>query len=345
MKREIVGDYCHDQLVANTKQALAFDETRDYGAWKAEIKAKFYELLGFAKMEQNACPLHIEIESEVQKEGYKQIRFSFESEKDCFVPCYLLIPDAGKEKYPVAICLQGHTTGFHNSIAEPKDDVDHDYALSNGKYAVQAVQNGFAALAIEQRAFGERLSSRHPFDVRMCTFAFLSAAALGRTLVGERAWDVHKAIDALEEMNNPKLDLEKLLVIGSSGGGTASFYSACFDERIKLAAPSCSFCSYKTSILRMYHCACNFIPNAYNYFEMGDLTCLLAPRRFMPLTGVRDGTFPLAGVQTEFEKAQKIYAIEGAPDACRLVLMPKAHYFCDDIAWAAVKEETEKMGW
>ena len=343
--REIIGDFCHDTLVENTKQALAFDETRDYAAWKKEIKAKFYELLGFAKMEQNACPLNVEIESEVQKEGYKQIRFTFESEKNCFVPCYLLIPDGDKEKYPVAICLQGHSTGFHNSIGEPKDDGDYEYGSGRGRYAVQAVQNGYAALAIEQRAMGERISSRHPFDMRMCEFAFLSAASLGRTLVGERAWDVSKAIDVLEEMNNPKLDLDKILVMGSSGGGTASFYSGCYDERIKLVAPSCSFCSYKTSILRIYHCSCNFIPNAYNWFEMGDLTCLIAPRNFMPATGVRDGTFPLHGVNTEMEKAKKIYAIEGAADNCRLVEMPKAHYFCDDIFWAEINKETKKMGW
>ena len=30
--REIIGDFCHDTLVENTKQALAFDETRDYAA-------------------------------------------------------------------------------------------------------------------------------------------------------------------------------------------------------------------------------------------------------------------------------------------------------------------------
>ena len=50
--REIIGDLCHDKLVENTKQALGFDETRDYQEWKKEIKAKFYELLGFAQIEK-----------------------------------------------------------------------------------------------------------------------------------------------------------------------------------------------------------------------------------------------------------------------------------------------------
>ena len=343
--RNIIGDLCHDQLVANGKQEFGFEENCNYREWKKKIKDKFYELLGFARIEKNACPLNIESEKEVQKDGYKQIRFTFESEKGAFVPCYLCIPDTGKEKYPVAICLQGHSSGFHNSIAEPKDDSEIEYATGRGAFAVQAVKNGYASLAIEQRAMGERITSRHPFDVRMCTFALLSAIELGRTLVGERAWDVHKAIDALEELNYANLDLSKILVVGNSGGGTASFYSACFDERIKLAVPSCSFCSYKESILDMYHCACNYIPGAYNYFEMGDLTCLIAPRNFMPVTGAIDTAFPLHGVQTEFEKAEKIYEIEGAEDKCRLIVTPKGHYFCEDIVWGEINEETKKMGW
>lgn len=343
--REIIGDLCHDKLVENTKQALGFDETRDYQEWKKEIKAKFYELLGFAQIEKNACPLNIEIESETQKDGYKQIRFTFESEKNSFVPCYLLIPDTKKEKYPVVICLQGHSTGFHNSIGEPKNESENEYALGRGKFAVQAVQNGYAALAIEQRAMGERMTSRHPFDWRMCAFGFLSAVALGRTLVGERAWDVSKAIDVLETMNNPKLDLDKIVIMGNSGGGTATFYAGCYDERIKIVAPNCSFCSYKTSILSMYHCSCNFIPNAYNWFEMGDLTCLIAPRKFLASTGVQDPIFPLHGVYEEFEKAKKIYEIEGVAENCRLVEMPKEHYFCEDIFWPELNKETQKMGW
>ena len=343
--REIIGDYCHDLLVESKKQILRFGESANYQEWKAKIKEKFYELLGFAHIEQNVCLLNIEIEKEEQKEGYKQIRFTFESEKGSFVPCYLCIPDTGKETYPLAICLQGHSTGFHNSIAEPKNDDEVAYATGRGAYAVQAVRNGYAALAIEQRAMGERKSSRYPANIRTCEYSFLTAVSMGRTLVGERVWDVSKAIDALEEMNLSILDLSKILIVGGSGGGTASFYSACFDERIKLVVPCCAFCSYKSSILAMRHCACNYIPNMYNYIEMGDLTCLISPRNFMPANGVQDPIFPIKGAQSEFEKARKIYKMDGVEDNCRLIVMPKDHYFCDDIIWWEINCETRKMGW
>ena len=342
---EIKGDLCHDSLVDKTKQILAFDEKRNYFEWKAEVKRKFYELLGFAEIEKNACPLNVKIESEIQKEGYKQIRFLFESEKDSFVPCYLLLPDTGKEKYPVAICLQGHSSGFHNSIGEPKGEAPRDYALGRGKFAVQAVQNGFAAVAIEQRAMGERISSRHPFDIRMCEFAFLTAIELGRTLAGERAWDISKTIDALEALNNPKLDLDKIVVTGNSGGGTATFYSACFDERIKIAAPSCAFCSYKQSIMAMYHCACNYIPKAYNYFDMGDLACLIAPRNLLVIAGELDNGFLIEGVHSQFETVKKIYQKEKSEENSRLIVTDKGHWWCEDIVWGEIKKEIIKLGW
>ena len=340
--REIKGDFCHDQLIANMKQALAFNEMQDYAAWKREVKEKLIELLGIKEIEKNACFLNMEIESEEQKDGYTQIRFTFESEKDCFVPCYLLIPNTGKKKYPVVITLQGHSSGFHNSIGEIKYERDVDYQ-PRGAFAVQAVKRGYIALAIEQRAMGERVSSRHDFHpVLGCTHATLAAFELGRTTIGERVWDVQRAIDLLS--NFPQADTGKIAVTGNSGGGTASYYIACVEERVKISVPSCGFCSYQNSILRMHHCPCNYIPGIYKWFEMQDLACMIAPRRLAIVAGKDDGIFPMGGVKTGFETVQKIYAKENAAENCRVVETPKGHWWCEDIVWNTIKEEIEKLG-
>jgi hypothetical protein len=119
---------------------LTYADGVEYKAWKESIREKLIELTGLDKIAKNACPLNVEIEGEVQKDGYKQIRFTFESERGEFVPCYLLVPDTGKEKYPVAITLQGHSSGFHNSIAEPKTEEEVEYATGRGAFAVQAVK-------------------------------------------------------------------------------------------------------------------------------------------------------------------------------------------------------------
>jgi hypothetical protein len=324
--------------------ALTYKAGGNYPEWRESIRAKLRELAGLDKIEANKAPLSLEIESEVMKDGYKQIRFTFESERGAIVPCYLLIPDTGKEKYPVAITLQGHSSGFHNSIAEPKSEEDPAYALGRGCFAVQAAKAGFIALAIEQRGMGERRpNERHQKSANMCEYTAHFALMLGRTILGERMFDVSCAIDALESF--PQCDLDKILITGNSGGGTMSFYAATYDERIKLSVPSCAFCTYENSIMNWYHCSCNFIPHAYEWFEMQDLSALIAPRRLAVISGVEDHIFPIEGVERGFETVKSIYADAGVPDACRLVKTPKGHWWCEDIVWPTVEEECKKLGW
>ncbi len=335
--REIRGDLCHNLLKYKTEPILAFDETKNYGNWKASVRAKFTRLFGIDNISRNSCPLNFQIEKESEKDGYKQIRFTFESEYGAFVPCYLLIPSTGKSKYPVAITLQGHSTGFHNSIGEPKDDRCAEYALGRGAFAIQAVRAGYAALAIEQRGMGEcRPSEEKHKDANMCEYTAHIALLLGRTVLGERIWDVSRAIDALD--NFDMLDLDDITITGNSGGGTTTFYAACYDERIKLAAPSCAFCSYEASIMNYFHCSCNFVPHAYEWFEMADLACLIAPRRLLIISGKNDEIFPLEGVKDGFKTVKKIYRAAGAADACKMVTTPKGHFWCEDIVWSEIEK-------
>ena len=338
--QEIIGDFCHDQLVANMKQELGFNEKQEYTTWKHQVKEKLIELLGIKEIEKNACPLQMTIEKDEMKEGYRQIRFVFESEKGAFVPCYLLIPDTGKEKYPVVITLQGHSSGFHNSIGEIKYEQDVNYQ-PRGAFAVQAVKHGYVALAIEQRAMGERTTKRHLFSPWMCTFSTMRAFQLGRTTIGERVWDVQRAIDLLSEF--PQADTDKIVLTGNSGGGTATYYISCLEERVKVSVPSCSFCPYESSILDIHHCPCNHIPNAYKWFEMQDLACLIAPRRLAIVAGQKDGIFPIEGVRKGFDTVQKIYEKENAEKNCRLIETPKAHWWCEDLVYAAIAEELAKL--
>lgn len=347
MSNEVVelfpGEACHDLLYKNMKQELAFSEGADFAAWKKELRARFYEVTGLTEIEKNAAPSrNVEIEYEQKMEGYTKIRFTFESEIGTRVPCWLLVPDTGKEKYPVAITLQGHSTGAHNSVGEIKFEKDADYQ-PRGQFGIQAVENGYAALCIEQRGMGERKPTTPTRKAPGCTYSALTALQLGRTLIGERMFDVRCAIDVLADF--APCDTDKILITGNSGGGTASFYCACYDERIKLSVPSCSFCPYKESILDIYHCACNYIPAAYRYFEMQDLSALIAPRPLTIVTGREDKIFPIDAVRRGYETVSRIYEAAGAADACQLVETPREHWWCVDIVWPAINAEAEKLGW
>ena len=332
-------DNIHEKLFLE-KPKLAFSDSVDYSSWKKQIKDKYIELLGLDNIAKNDCPLKVEIEDVKETDEYIRYRYTFESEKESIVPCYLLIPKTGKEKYPVCVCLQGHTTGFHISIGEKKYDQD-DEPLKTSTFALDAVKRGFAALCLEQRGMGERTT---PLDIRAraikcgCYHTAMTALLLGRTIIGERVWDVHKGIDSLDYFKE-HLNLDDITVIGNSGGGTATYYSACFDERIKMAVSACSICTYKDSIANRWHCSCNYIPRAAEYFDMGELACLIAPRKLLVCNGETDSIFPLNGAKEVYKVIEKIYKIENVPNNVRMIVFPdKPHYFDKEMVFNTIKE-------
>ncbi len=352
MIKKLNGDLCHEILSAESEHKLAFNPNINYSDWKKEVRNKFEELFGLARISKNSCPLNIEIEEITERDKFKQIRFTFESERGAVIPCYLLIPHVKKDKYPIAIALLGHISGFHNSIGIPKYDDDEERYFPRYNMGLQAVENGFAALCIEQRGMGENGSLRtYGEDVifkpcrQTCAFISLTAINLGRTVLGERIWDVSRAIDALKEFKIYGIDLDKIMITGQSGGGTASYYAACYDERIKYCAPSCGFCSYQASIMDIEHCACNYVPGICDWLEMEDLSCLIAPRKLTIYSGKYDDIFPINGVRDAFDTIKKIYSVAGNENNCRLVETLKNHYWCHELVWENIVKDTVELGW
>ena len=337
--RMIDNDLIHEQLLNQTPK-LAFDENANYEEWKEKVREKYIEILGLDNIAKNACEIKIEIEETVEFDEYTRIRYVFESEKGCLVPCYILIPKTGKEKYPVCICLQGHSTGFHNSIGKVIYEED-EITIRTSTYALDAVKNGFVALCVEQRGMGERTTLRADRGRALtcgCYFTSMTALILGRTILGERVWDVSKAIDSLSYFAD-KVDLDDITVVGNSGGGTATYYSACYDKRIKMAVPSCAVCTYKDSIAELWHCTCNYVPHSAENFDMGELACLIAPRKLLVINGDKDPIFLFEGTKKVYSVIEKIYKKENAEENCRLVVNEgKAHYFDKEAVFGNIKD-------
>jgi hypothetical protein len=97
--------------------------------------------------------------------------------------------------------------------------------------------------------------------------------------------------------------------------------------------------------MNWFHCSCNFIPHAYEWFEMQDLACLIAPRKLVVVAGELDEIFPIDGVETGYKTVKEIYKKEGVENNCRLIKTPKAHWWCEDIIWNAIHEEVNNLGW
>jgi hypothetical protein len=110
------------------------------------------------------------------------------------------------------------------------------------------------------------------------------------------------------------------------------------DERIAVAAPSCSICTYESSIAAMPHCLCNHIPSIRKYFEMGDLAGLIAPRRLVVAAGEKDRIFPIEPTKKCFEHIKYIYECAGAVENCELLIGSSGHYNYAELIWPKIHQ-------
>ena len=323
----------HLNLIKNREYPLAYDPAKTLEEQKIAVEAKFRELVGLPEKQTDPKPVVDFIRKD--DERFNEIRFKFESEPGFFVPCHMLLPKNYEGKIPVVICLQGHSTGMHISLGRVIYERDENSIKGGDRdFALQAVARGYAAIAMEQRGFGELVPSVGPGE--RCMHVALGAFEVGRTLIGERIFDVSRLIDSLSAFE--MLDLDRIGLMGNSGGGTTTYHAAAVEKRIKVAMPSCAFNTFEGSIMPMRHCICNYIPGILKWFEQPDEAMMIAPRPLIIVCGKDDKIFPLDKVQEGFEKVKAIYAAAGAPDNCKLVIGEEGHRFYAAQSWPLFDE-------
>ena len=320
-------------LLKASAPILSYDGSMPLSEWKKIAGEKLSELLG---LPLPSCEPSLDIEYKRDSADYTEYRFTVQTEPDYYVPCHLLIPKGATHPVPLTLCLSGHGGGMHIALGVAKNERD-EKSLAEWPHramALRSVNEGRAALVIEARNFGE--SSLNGYGTS-CTEAAKIAILMGRTVIGERVSDAMRILDAVAERFS-LIDMTDVVCTGNSGGGTATYYLACLDQRITVAAPSCSVCSFEDSIAAMPHCMCNHVPSIRKYFEMGDLAGLIAPRKLIIAAGEKDEIFPIEGTRASFEKIKRIYEIAGASDSCALLVGDGGHLNYADLLWAKIRK-------
>ncbi|MCK5845028.1 MAG: acetylxylan esterase, partial [Victivallales bacterium] len=266
----------HNRILKGLKGELAYDGG-DVVKWRTKLGRKVTGLLG--DFPEDKCALNAKTVWKRKHPLGTIEKVVFTSEPYCDVIAYLCLPKNTTGKVPCFIALQGHSTGAHNSIGVEREketlgiDVegDRDYGLG-------CMSRGVAALCIEQRSFGLRREQHQKMvSDHGCHDAVMHSLMLGKTLAGERVYDVDRGIDYLA--TRPEIDIKKIGVMGNSGGGTITMFAAAvLRKRLAFAIPSCSFCTYEASIMSIYHCSDNYIPGLLKYADMADVMGVFAPK-------------------------------------------------------------------
>lgn len=329
------------RLYRSLRARFAWNGDWEFAAWREQLHVALIDALGLTAMAQDLAGHHPRAERLDTEEcpGFIREHWTIWVEPDVPLPFYLLRP-TGSDQRPLPLVLTPHGHNhphIYAGIAFTPAEAQH-MAEGQRDIAVQAVRQGYLAIAPTTRAFGETRTAKDRADnsLSSCRTALLHGLLMGRTAIGERVWDMQRLLDwALTAL---AVDPARIAITGNSGGGTVSLFTAAVDRRIAIAAPSCYFCSFAGSIGSLRHCDCNYVPGIMRLGEMADIAGLIAPRPVRMIAGVLDDIFPITHVRTSFAHLQRIYAASGAPEACSLYEGSGGHRYYSDGAWPFIAQ-------
>lgn len=325
---------------ASMRYHFASVQPRSVAKWQRKFRTELKNLLGLSLIEKELGdykPSAQFVDREELDFGIRE-RWIIWTEPDVPLPCVILKPKNLSGQVPLVITPHGHSrntelyAGVYLSAGDTALVRDGERDI-----AVQAVKEGYVAIAPTARGFG---MTRHPNDLAQnanssCRTLLMNDLLVGRTPIGDRCWDIMKLIDyALE---NLPVDGKNIIVTGQSGGGTATVFAGAVEPRISISAPACAFCTMRGSIGHIIHCECNYLPGIFELGEMSDVAGLTAPRCFYPICGVKDDIFPIGEARKAFAEVKEIYRKAGVEDNCEMYEGQGGHRYYKAGIWNFVR--------
>jgi dienelactone hydrolase len=317
------------QRHANAPMALTYKpgNKKATEAWQKKLRVKVQELVGgFPKTKSPLAPVTLEVKD---FPTYKREKFVIQTQPGVALLGYLLTPKNASGPLATMICVPGHGRGVDDIVGIDEKGRDRtDKAGYQHDFAIQVVEAGLAAVAVEPMAFGCRRdakTSKKGLGTSACQPVAGAALLLGETMVGWRVYDVMRTVDWIE--TRKELDAARVGVMGISGGGTVTSFAAALEPRLKVAMISGYLNTFKSSIVAMSHCIDNYVPGILNWCENYDVASLIAPRPLYVESGERDSIFPIAASKEAFAHVKQVYTALGAADLTQHETFDDVHIF------------------
>jgi dienelactone hydrolase len=325
--------------LAAAKPALSFtrEPEAEPAEWQRWARAKLAELAGYPDARGAPAVTHA-AEPEDLGGGIERRGFYLRIRAETDLPVHVIRSRDLSGPAPVFLHLAGSTSGVHLGWGAVRVPIDHQRAAIGADMARQAAQRGYLAVAVEQGGYGERLERRLPKRSASRTADLANhLLLLGRSLMGDGAWDVSAAVDwLLAGGAGIEVDPGRLFLFGHSCGGTLAQFAAALDPRIAGVLASGSVGPVRQTIAaRGAGGGDGIVPGLLRWLDTPDLIALVAPRPFVALSGAADHIFPAAGMEQAVEAARPFYARMNAQDRLHAVTAPGGHRYYSEQSWEA----------
>ena len=295
--------------------------------WQQQLKEKLTELIGgFPSQRRPLRPVVLETRTFA---GYRREKVVFDSRPGVSVLAYVLLPEKRRPVPATMICIPGHGRGVDDIVGiDDQGRARTDKAGYQHDFAIQVVEAGMAAVAIEPMGFGCRrdpINARQGLSRKACDPAAGGALLVGETMISWRVWDVIRTLDYIATRD--ELDAGRVGCMGISGGGTVTLFATALEPRIRAALVSGYLNTFRDSVGSLAHCIDNYVPGILNWAEMHDIAGLIAPRPLFVESGERDNIFPIKASLESFNHVKDIYGVFGAADRIEQEVFPDEHAF------------------
>ncbi len=312
-KYDFSPDLFYRELYEN--RPLPFDNknAEEIKAASADIKMRAAEIFAADRIPDKEAEPFFEIIGEEKRKSYILKTLSVRICKNLNMLCYLLVPDNPSGMGVVAV--PGHGYGVRQIIRQGKNGRYRKINFLDNyqkNFAEVLALRGNTVIAFEPVGFGKarlKKDMKKPFYISSCETVSMHSLMYGFTTAALRVYQARCCLDILEGEG-----LSRFGIMGISGGGLISLYTALIDERIEKTVVSGYINSFGSSVLSMWHCTDNYIPELLTVGDMSDFAAAVAPRKLLMECGEKDKLFPIEASYEAVEKIKRVYEAVGAKD-------------------------------
>lgn len=233
------------------------------------------ELLALPKLR---TPLCSRIRSSNPRKRVVIEEFQFESEPGIRIPGWFVAPSFVSSRHSTILYLTEN--GGDDVVAEPGS---MDRLLGAG-HAICAIS--LRGLGISLPRFPRGGPNYYDGEVHLDQRFAWTCLVMGRPVIGQRVWDIMRAIDYLS--SRPDVDTTQIRILGIGSAGLAAMMATFLDNRPRSVLVDRTLVSY-ASILESENYSLKlawFVPGILRQFDLSDIAVGLSPRPCWILNGV-----------------------------------------------------------
>ena len=246
--------------VANDLRTMQYTtrSAEDARAWQHAVRKELFDRLRLADLvkSRGSMPLEARVVAAEQRDGFALQDIRLRSTPERFITVSLALPREVDGASPAVLCIHGHG-GNRRTPFDPEAD--------------------------QYKQFGTELA-RHGFIVISADVGQHEVCEKGRTLMGERLWDLMRCVDYLETL--AEVDAKRVGCAGLSLGGEMAMWLAAMDERIA-ATVSAGFLTLMDQ-MEQNHCMCWKFDGLRELVDFPDIYSLIAPRLLQCQNGLKE---------------------------------------------------------